>query len=78
MSSHISIFCPFFPHPLLEEDLYVVSGWLKCNVDCANFTAQRGFGIGVCFHDSYRVFIQAHGVYFPCVWTVAEDEATDL
>ncbi|MCI55500.1 cytochrome P450, partial [Trifolium medium] len=36
------------------------NGWLKCNVDCALFSADGSFGIGVCFCDSSGTLVQAH------------------
>jgi len=52
-------------------------GWLKCNVDGDLFSANRSFGIGICFRDSLGQFIHAlaHSRCFPIA---AESEATAL
>jgi len=52
--------------------------WIKCNVDCALFEAERKFGVGICFRDSLGQLIQAHSMVFPSIPTAAECEATAI
>jgi hypothetical protein len=42
------------------------------------FSADRSFGTGVCFHDSFDTLLQACALYFPHVAPVVECEVLTL
>jgi len=54
------------------------AGFLKCNVDCALFSANTVMGIDLCFRDVEGIFVRGRTTWSRGSVTVAEEEAVAL
>jgi hypothetical protein len=50
-------------------------GYIKCNIDCANFINEHKMAFGICFRGFHGEFIIVNSSWTNAQYSVVEDEA---